>query len=97
MNRFNDWLASKLGDSLSSMVFFYFCVALDLIELKPVIDAHSVITWVTYVSQSVIQLVALPLLGYQNKMQQRSHDHLSAKVKLMHKHVREIHEKVHNG
>lgn len=73
VQKFNNWLADKLGNGLSSMYFFYFCVVLDLIELGPVIAAHSTITWVTYLSQSVIQLVALPVLGAQNKLQQDNH------------------------
>ena len=87
MKKFNDWLANKLGNSLSSMYFFYICIVLDLIELKPVIDAHSVITWVTYLSQSVIQLIALPILGAQNKLQQDSHKETMRAVKKIHRHL----------
>ncbi len=45
------------------MWFFWFCVALVLVELPAVFAARSVITWVVYISQTVIQLLALPLLG----------------------------------
>jgi hypothetical protein len=48
---------------LGSMWFFWFCVALVLVELPAVFDARSVIAWVMYISQTVIQLLALPLLG----------------------------------
>jgi hypothetical protein len=44
------------------MWFFWFCVVLDLIELPAVIASKSVIGVVTYISQTVIQLLALPLL-----------------------------------
>jgi hypothetical protein len=48
---------------LSSMWFFWFCVVLDLAMLPAVVMSNSVIAWVTYISQTVIQLLALPLLG----------------------------------
>ncbi len=72
MKRFNNWLATTLGNGLSSMAFFYFCVVLDLVELGPVIRANDIITWCTYLSQTVIQLIALPVLG---AMQKISNDH----------------------
>lgn len=45
------------------MWFFWFCVLLVLVELPAVFTARSVIAWVMYISQTVIQLLALPLLG----------------------------------
>ena len=61
--RVNGYLAVRATAVLSSMWFFWFCCLLDLAELPAVIAANSVIAWVTYVSQTVIQLLALPLLG----------------------------------
>jgi hypothetical protein len=67
---FHDKLAVQLGKILGSMWFFYFCVLLDLAELPAVIQSHSAIAWVTYISQTVIQLLALPILQvYQNLLQ----------------------------
>lgn len=90
--RFDRWLAVKLGDTLSSVNFFYFCIILDLVELKPVIDAHSVITWVTYLSQSVIQLIALPILGAQAKLTQEGHKdikkHIDSHMERLHTVIR---------
>jgi hypothetical protein len=63
IGKVNGWIAVRTTRGLSSMWFFWFCVLLDLAELPAVIAAHSVIAWVTYLSQTVIQLVALPLLG----------------------------------
>lgn len=88
MKRFNNWLANFLGNALSSMYFFYFCVVLDLCELDPVIQSHSVITWVTYISQSVIQLIALPVLGAQNKLQQDNHSEVMQHVTAIHNHLK---------
>lgn len=80
MSGFNQWLAMRLGNTLSSMSFFYICVLLDLIELQPVIAAHDVIVWCTYLSQTVIQLIALPILSAQNKASQEHHSRHSDKL-----------------
>jgi hypothetical protein len=97
MKQFNDRLANFLGDALSHMNFFYFCLALDLLELHPVIQAHSTITWVTYLSQSVIQLIALPILGAQNKLQQSNHEETMKHVKSLHDKVDAVHKHLKGG
>ena len=85
--QFDIWLANKLGDWLGNMNFFYFCVILDLIELPPVIKAHDVIVWITYMAQTVVQLLALPILQvYQNLHSQNMQD-LHDKMDKVHKHL----------
>ena len=86
---FNEWLANKLGNGLSSVWFFYFCVALDLVELVPVIQAHDVIVWCSYISQTVIQLIALPILGYQQKVTHKHHERNHEDMKEILTHVRD--------
>lgn len=78
---FNEWIAEKLSAGLSSIWFFYFCVLLDLIELKPVIDAHDIIVWCSYISQTVIQLIALPILAHQQKVTHKHHKELLKHLK----------------
>ena len=78
-------LINALANGLGTIPFFLFCVALDLIELPPIIKAHSVIIWVNYISQTVIQLLALPLLGIQARMQQQNHDETIKHLKKIHK------------
>ncbi len=63
VSRFNAAIAVGATHALSSMWFFWFCVALDLIELPSVLTNLTPIVVVTYISQTVIQLLALPLLG----------------------------------
>ncbi len=87
MKKFNNWLAIHLGNGLGSMTFFYICVVLDLIELEPVIKSGSVIVWVTYISQTVIQLIALPILAVQQKLMQDKHDETISAIKAVHKHL----------
>ncbi|MDE2022447.1 MAG: hypothetical protein KGI71_06065 [Patescibacteria group bacterium] len=73
LRRFNNWFAVWLGNMLSSIAFFYVCVVLDAIELGPVIAAHDVIVWCTYLSQTVIQLIALPILGVMQRIGNDNH------------------------
>lgn len=87
LKQFNEWLAVRLGDTLSSMTFFYVCLILDLIELGPVISAHNTITWVTYISQSVIQLIALPILGVQQKIMTDHHEAHAKKLDRIVEHI----------
>jgi len=63
VNRFNAAIALGATQVLSNMWFFWFCVILDLAELPTVIQNASPTLVVTYISQTVIQLLALPLLG----------------------------------
>lgn len=87
MKSFNEKLAVKLGNILSSVNFFYVCILLDLVELPPVIQAHDIITWCTYLSQTVIQLIALPILGAQQNITHIHH-------KKHHKDMEELHKKI---
>lgn len=80
MKRFNEWLAMTLGNGLSSMTFFYFCVILDLVELWPVIRENNIVVWCTYLSQTVIQLIALPVLGAMQKISNEHHDNHAEKL-----------------
>jgi hypothetical protein len=83
---FNRCLAKALGRVLSSMEFFYFCVLLDALELKPVIDAHNIITWCTYLSSVVIQLLALPLLGFLQNENSGQHEEAHKKLDAIMRH-----------
>lgn len=74
IDKINRAIALRLANVLGSMYFFYFCLLLDLFELPAVIQQHSVIAWVTYISQAVIQLIALPLLSTQANIQQEHKD-----------------------
>lgn len=75
VDRFNALIAVKSTSVLSSMWFFWFCVLLDLTELalgNP--RSWTVVIWVTYLSQTVIQLLALPLLGAGQRIIAASQD-----------------------
>jgi hypothetical protein len=73
LDKVNHKVAKGLGTVLGNMYFFYFCVILDLAELPSVLKANSVIIYIAYVSQTVIQLLALPILQvYQNLQQEQN-------------------------
>lgn len=76
--RFNAWLAVRATAVLGNMWFFWFCVVLDLIELPAVIASKSVIGVVTYISQTVIQLLALPLLQVGQRIISEAQDQRAA-------------------
>lgn len=73
-NAFNAAAARLISVVLSSMWFFWFCVGLDLVELPAVVKAHDPVIWVGYLSQTVIQLLALPALGAYAKLNQATQD-----------------------
>jgi len=57
------------------MNFFWFCVALDLVEgYALVTHPFDAVAWVTFLSQTVIQLLALPVLAVMSSIQQATSD-----------------------
>lgn len=60
--KFNNWLAVKITKGVGTMWCAYAFFILDLLMLPPVIKAGSVMTWVTYIAQTVLQLVLLPII-----------------------------------
>ncbi len=87
MRKFNNWLVTKIADILGSPYFFYFCVILDVAELPAVIKAGSTIAYVSYISQTVIQLLALPILQAYQNIQNDHHEDTMAHLKAIHKHL----------
>lgn len=60
--RFNYWIAVKITNVVGTMWCAYAFVLLDLFMLPSVIQANDVIVWVTYIAQTVLQLVLLPII-----------------------------------
>ena len=87
MRNFNNWVVTKIANILGNPYFFYFCILLDLAELPAVIKAHSSIAYVTYISQTVIQLLALPILQAYQNLQNDHHDDTIAHLKAIHNHL----------
>lgn len=66
INQFNDWLADRMSLVLSMMITFW--VILTLVVIPLFYSAPSnLLTWSTYLSCSLFQAIALPVLGYTSK------------------------------
>lgn len=70
IGRFNAWTAIKVTNLLSSMWFFWFCAALDVAELFLLVTGVMPIgvIFITFLSQTVIQLLALPAISAGQKL-----------------------------
>lgn len=62
MKRFNDWLAIKITDAVGSMWCAYIFAALALVSLPSAIASRDVITIVSWVAQTFLQLVLLAII-----------------------------------
>jgi hypothetical protein len=60
--KFNYWIAVKITNGVGTMWCAYAFFLIDLLMLPPVIAANSVMVWVTYIAQTVLQLVLLPII-----------------------------------
>ncbi len=62
ITKFNYWFAVKITNGVGTMWCAYAFLLLDLLMLPPVINANNVMVWVTYIAQTVLQLVLLPII-----------------------------------
>jgi hypothetical protein len=62
ITKFNYSIALKITNGVGTMWCAYAFLILDLFMLPPVIKAASIMIWVTYIAQTVLQLVLLPII-----------------------------------
>jgi cobalamin biosynthesis protein CobD/CbiB len=62
ISKFNYRLAVKITNGVGTMWCAYVFLLLDLLMLPPVIKSNDVIVWVTYIAQTLLQLVLLPII-----------------------------------
>ena len=74
LKRFNYWLAVKITKGVGTMWCAYAFLILDLFMLPPVLQSHSVMIWVTYIAQTVLQLVLLPIIMVGQNVIQAQND-----------------------
>lgn len=80
--KFNSWIAVKITNGVGTMWCAYAFLILDLFMLPPVIQSHSTMIWVTYIAQTVLQLILLPIIMVgQNVIQAQN----EAKAEVDHK------------
>ena len=66
--KINTYIADRLALILSSMGFFWICVFIDLVELV-LQPPNSIQSWCNFLSQTLIQLLALPVLAFVSKIE----------------------------
>lgn len=89
-----NWLIKSLDQFLSSKTGLFLALVVPLVVIPM---PASVQRLENILSSNWTQLWALFVLGIMAKNQSQKHDELHAKVKLLHKHVKEVHSKVHDG
>jgi hypothetical protein len=62
ITKFNYWIAVKITKGVGTMWCAYAFLLIDLVMLPPVISSNSIMVWVTYIAQTVLQLVLLPII-----------------------------------
>lgn len=62
ISKINNWIAVKITSAVGTMWCAYAFLLLDLLMLPPVIKSGNVMVWVTYIAQTVLQLVLLPII-----------------------------------
>jgi hypothetical protein len=62
ISKFNYWIAVKITNGVGTMWCAYAFLVIDFIMLPPVIAANNVMVWISYIAQTVLQLVLLPII-----------------------------------
>ena len=62
ISKINYKIAVKITNAVGTMWCAYAFLLLDIVMLPPVIAANSIMVWVTYIAQTVLQLVLLPII-----------------------------------
>ena len=95
---FTQRIASFITDKVGTFGCFVFFAVLACFSLPAVIQSGSTIIWVSWITQSFLQLVLLPLIMIGQSLQSRHSEHIaeaSYKNMLdMHKHIDEIYVKI---
>ncbi len=84
VSEFNNWLALKITDAVSSMWCAYIFAIIALISLPTAIASHQLIIIVAWIAQTFLQLVLLSILMVGQKLQA---DATIKHVKKIHKHL----------
>jgi len=90
--KFNEWLVNTLATSLSSISFVYICIIIDVTELL-LQPPQTIQEWCTFLSQTVIQLVALPVLAFVSKLEGAKSERI---LRETHDEACEIHKETHS-
>jgi hypothetical protein len=89
MNKFNNWLALKITDAVSTMWCAYIFAIIAFISLPAAIATHQLIVIVAWIAQTFFQLVLLSVIMLGQKLQAEA---TIKHVKKLHAHVDKIHK-----
>jgi len=76
--RFNSWLGLKVTTGVGSMTCAYLFTALALVSLPAAIHSHDLIVIVSWIAQTLIQLVLLSVILFGQGLQSQAADARSA-------------------
>lgn len=95
INAFNDWLALKVTDAISTMWMAYIFAAIALVSLPAALATHQLIIIVAWVAQTFLQLVLLSVIMVGQKLQADiTIQHVTRNHAEHMKHIRLIHKKL---
>ena len=69
MNKFNQWLALKITNAVSSMICAYLFAIIALISLPAALATHQIVVIVAWLAQTFLQLVLLSVIMVGQKLQ----------------------------
>lgn len=72
MSNFNNWIAKKITDGVATMWCAYLFAAIALISLPSAIRSHDVLTIVSWVAQTFLQLVLLSIIMVGQNLSSRN-------------------------
>jgi hypothetical protein len=84
MKRFNDWLALKITDGVSTMTCAYLFAIIALISLPAALATGQLIVIVAWIAQTFLQLVLLSIIMVGQKLQA---DQTIHHIKKIHRHL----------
>lgn len=93
MKGFNEWLALKITDLVSTMWCAYAFGLLALISLPQAISGGTA-TLVAWVAQTFLQLVLLSIIMVGQKVQTDHHESHNGKLDSIYDSLEELHKKV---
>ena len=84
MKRFNDWLAIKITKGVGSMTMAYIFAAIAFISLPAAVSSNNPIVIISWIAQTFLQLVLLPIIIVGQNLQANNHKEVIKHIKRIH-------------
>ena len=93
INQFNNWLAEKITNTVSTMWVAYIFAIIALISLPAALATHQLIIIVAWIAQTFLQLVLLSVIMVGQKLQaDATIKHVNKKHEELKKHITKVHK-----